>query len=524
MRSSQPVSTSFLIWHRSFLLCIVLLVTTACADRGEKAMQHAVEAEQHLQAGELWLARQRIGDAIAQRDDLPELHLLRGRIEVASESFGTAFAAYSNALALDATSMEALQAVSQLGLRTGNLRESLDATERILVLQPSQESALLVRGIHAFARKRYGDAIEDSDRVIAMRPESEEAAILKSRALFMKGDASEALAVIEAVPGGTADSEGVARTKLELSREMNDPRGMQAQFDRLRQLRPDDGDLRIDEANLRFKLGEVQAGNKLVIDLLKQKELRQNLAAHAIDLWRDYSVAVPDNEVSDLAANANETTLVELARYFIENGHLNASNLVVGKLPTSDARPLNARLALLRNRPAEALEIASEALNIDETQCDALVAFAEASLENRDVPGAVRSAQRAAAECPNRSDAWLATAAAYRARGEFTGVQRVYRDATKANPQNFSIAQEFANWLVREGREREALAVARSFARKSPALLRGWEYYRSLCRKLGSGCENEAQRGLTEARSRYGIDPRIGELPQTGLFGRLVRR
>lgn len=524
MQLSQPVSTTFLIWHKSLLLCLGLLVTAGCADRTEQAMQHAAEAEQHLQAGEMWLARQKIGDAIAERDDLPELHLLHGRIQVASESYESAFAAYSNALALDATNIEALQAVSQLGLRTGNLRESLDATERILVLQPNQESALLVRGIHAFARNRFDDAIEDAERVLALRPQSEEAAILKSRALFLMGDAAGAVEVIDSVQGGTADSEGVARTKLELSREMNNPQGMQAQFNRLRQLRPNDDDLRIDEANLRFKLGEIQPGKKLVIDLLKQEGLRQDSAAQAVDLLRDYSIAITEDEVSGLAASANGTTLVELARYFLENELPGASDLVIQQLPSNDARPLYARLAVLKSQPSQAVKIANEVLNRDETQCDALIAFAEASLANRDVPGATRSAQRAAAECPKRSEAWLATAAAYQARDEAIGVQRVYRDAIKANPQNFSIAQAFADWLAREGRQREALAVARSFTRKSPALLRGWEYYRSLCTRLDAGCENEAQRGLAQARTRYGIDARMGELPQTGLFGRLVRR
>ncbi|NTZ43950.1 hypothetical protein G7A66_12815 [Altererythrobacter sp. SALINAS58] len=487
-------------------------------------MQNAAQAEQHLQAGELWLARQRIGDAIAQRDDSPELHLLRGRIEVASESYENAFAAYSNAMALDGTNMEALQAVAQLGLRTGNQRESLDAAERILVLQPSEESALLVRGIHAFARNRFGDSIEDADRVLAMRPASEEASILKSRALFMMGEAAEAVNVINAVQEGTADSEGVARTKLELAREMKNPQIMQAQFNRLRQLRPDDADLQIDEANLRFKQNEVAAGKKLVLDLLVREDLGPEPAAQAIDLLRNYSAEISESEVRRVASSANDTTLAALARFFLESERPGASRSAIQQLPEKEAQPFLARLALLENQPSEALEIAGEVLSKDETQCDALVAFAEASLAKGDVIGATRSAQRAAAECPNRNEAWLATAAAYSARGEDIGVQRVYRDAIAANPQSFSIARAYADWLIEEGRQREALAVARSFTRKSPALLRGWEYYRRLCIRSDTNCEDEAQRGLADAHTRYGVDTRTGELPRTGLFGRLVRR
>jgi hypothetical protein len=82
----------------------------------------------------------------------------------------------------------------------------------------------------------------------------------------------------------------------------------------------------------------------------------------------------------------------------------------------------------------------------------------------------------------------------------------------------------FGDWLVSQGRRSEAQAIARLLTRKSPALIRGWVYYRSLCAVTASGCALDADRGLADARTLYGPDPDVGKLAPGGLFGRLVRR
>src|SRR5690606_16602083 len=114
--------------------CAALLVLSACSDKTETASMHAMSAQQLLANNDLPAARSEILSAIAARDDIVDYHMLRGRIEWGMDSPSGAFNAYSNALALDATNGEALLAVAQLGLSTGNLRESLEAAERISAL------------------------------------------------------------------------------------------------------------------------------------------------------------------------------------------------------------------------------------------------------------------------------------------------------------------------------------------------------------------------------------------------------
>jgi tetratricopeptide (TPR) repeat protein len=116
-------------WCNFLLICCVLALT-ACSDKSEDAAQNAAIAQAALDRNDLRTAREAIAEAIADRDDIVEYHLLRGRIERAAGSQGAAFNAYSDALGLDATNGEALLSVAQLGLSTGHLRESLDATEQ----------------------------------------------------------------------------------------------------------------------------------------------------------------------------------------------------------------------------------------------------------------------------------------------------------------------------------------------------------------------------------------------------------
>ncbi|WP_165938655.1 tetratricopeptide repeat protein [Parafrankia sp. BMG5.11] len=521
---SQPVSSVFSFWHKTFWACAGLLLTAACTGRAEQASQYALTAEQQLQAGDLEAARRSIGEALAQRDDIPELHLLKGRIEVSAGSYESAFDSYVNALALDNTNLEALQAVSQLGLRTGNLRESLDATERILALQPGQPNALVARGVHALVQRRYRKSIEYADQVIAQQPGSEEASILKSRALFMIGEPAKALQVMETVQSGGADTEGVARTKLELHREMRNAEGMQAQFYRLRELLPLDPDLRVDEADLRLKLGKTEASQELLVDLLSQKGLGQESASTALELLRNYSLQLSEADVQRIGESGSKASLIEVARHLIETKQVGSAEMILRKLRPDDARPLSARLEVLRGNPAMALRTAGRVLDRDESQCDALTALAEAKLMLSQPSEALRSAQSAAAECPRRSEAWLAMAAAYSAQEDTASVQRAYRDAVRANPQTLQLTMAYGDWLLANNREREALAIARTFTRKSPSLIKGWEYFRSLCARAGKACLADASKGVADARTRYGVDLELGKRPPGGLFGRLVRR
>jgi predicted Zn-dependent protease len=185
---------------------------------------------------------------------------------------------------------------------------------------------------------------------------------------------------------------------------------------------------------------------------------------------------------------------------------------------------LEARLALLEGDRAQAVRKARAVLADDKTNCDALVALAGARLEAGEGDEALSHAQLSAAECPQRKAAWLLAAEAHQFLGNEAGAWRVFQDARAALPQDLFVTKVYADWLVGEGRKREAVAAARQLAREAPALEPAWVLYGLMCQQAADSCSEEAQRGAADARSRYWIDLRAGELPAQGLFGRLVRR
>ena len=101
---------------------------------------------------------------------------------------------------------------------------------------------------------------------------------------------------------------------------------------------------------------------------------------------------------------------------------------------------------------------------------------------------------------------------------------RVFVQALDANKQNSELTGAYANWLVGEGRTREAVAMARRLTRNAPALMSGWRLYLALCRSHDKRCISEAERGLENSRTLFGIDLPPGTPPPNGLFGRLVER
>ncbi|MFN9716956.1 MAG: hypothetical protein ACK54U_03295, partial [Sphingomonadales bacterium] len=101
---------------------MVLFMSVACQDRDVEAQAEAASAMALLEQNRLAEARVAINRALMMRDDVADYHIARGRIELAAGTISAAFDAYFDALALDASNPEALQAVSQLGLQTGNIR------------------------------------------------------------------------------------------------------------------------------------------------------------------------------------------------------------------------------------------------------------------------------------------------------------------------------------------------------------------------------------------------------------------
>ncbi|WP_162935659.1 tetratricopeptide repeat protein [Tsuneonella amylolytica] len=469
-------------------------------------------------------ARQAISAAIATRDDEPDYYLLRARIEFAAGQTAAAYAAYQDALALDATNAEALQGVSQLGLQVGDYEEAENAADQILTLQPEQSDALLVRGLIALVKRRYEEAGGWADRILRQDEGSEAGAILKARAAFLAGDPQAALAAVNQYEAMRAPTAGSVRTRLEIARARHDAAAMRDAFDQLDRLTPRDATLAIDRGNFSAKTGDKAHARRFLTVALAQKDLTDAQIADAVGVLREYSLLLTPEFLDQLQASANTKSLSALKRLALSRGELNAAKRLQKLMKPQEAQAIEAEIALQQTNLPRAQAIAAEILKQDKDNCAALSVVAAIKLKTGSFSDAVRFGQRASAQCPDLPQAYEITALAYAAQNDPVNARRVFRDGIDTNRQSEPLTRSYVDWLIKQRAVQEAAGAARRLTRAAPASTSGWRLLADVCRRGSMACVGEADRGLAAASKNYGIDLKPGELPPNGLLGRFVVR
>lgn len=496
----------------------------ACNSSAESAAADAALAQSLLEQRRIAEARLAINRAIAEQDSEADYHLLLAQIELTAGSTEGAFVAFSDALSLDGTNGAAMAGVAQTGLEIGRLDESKAAAERILTFDSTNVDALTILGLIEYLRRRYRPSLGYAEQILEIDPANEGGAILATRALFKRGEVVEArnrLTTFEKLGGITS---GSARTRLEVARHDNDAAAMEAAFADLARLMPGDLAIAIDRADFLFKRGRRDLAMDEVETALVHKEASAAQIATTLGIVAEYAAAdLLARRAPQILPAAAPATRIAMARLFVDSGQYAAAAEALEGDRGNDAAALRA-LALLRQGQVEqAGTLARAVVAADEDHCDALIVSAQISLRGGRPQDAVRMGQRAAAQCPELVEGWAVTARAHAAKDDIINARRVFRDGVAALPQSTLMARRYADWLLAQGAEREAVATARRLTRKAPALLSGWALYETVCRKAADGCAAEAAKGLAEARVRYGVDPRPGERQAYNLFGRFER-
>ena len=500
----------------------ILLFTPACQNREIEAQTEAASALAMLDQNRLAEARMAINRALLLQDDVPDYHLAKGRIELAAGSNSAAYDAYFDALGLQPNNFEALQAVSQLGLQTGNINASLKATDTLILLNPSDTTALITRGVHALISSRLDEADEYAGRALAINAFSDEALILRSRILYLKGQNEDALDLLEDRSSEREDSVGVHLTRLELYRASRNPKGMATQFNALRKMGHKPWELVVDEANFLFKTGRRDAALDLTTDLLVSDDPGQEARESIEALWTIWEISdLSDETIAMIATKGSKSVRYDVAVFLARHLAVASALKLSSTLEGHDRSSVQAFIAMRQGRHSDAGRLIAQVLETDKTHCLGLEVRAQISLAAGKLRQSLSDAQQLAIQCPNELAGWQMAAESYSKLRDPDNARRILGEGAEANPQNIDYVSHHTTWLRSNGRQREALAVARRFTRDAPAIVQGWNLYRQLCEDFSDPCAAEARRGLTDAQTRYWIDYAPGESTPPGLFGRL---
>lgn len=504
------------------LLIGLAFLCASCSGSEQRATDLGGKAQALADAGDLVSARRTIAEAIAERDDIAALYLLQGQLALRANAPTEAYNAFSNALTLDASNPVALQSVAQLALGFGRNEVAEETADRILALQPEQPDAMFVKGLAQLERHRPEVADKLAESILQRAPRDERGLALKARVLFFQGRPDEAIERIERNSDVGTRTVLLSWTLLELYRE--DGRGPQAAAELAHFLatHPDDLDARLDQANVLYRIGDVSAARAQLRAVFAKPAISPRLTDKILGLWRFFDADPYAGVRSPVILDAN--TRHAVARFYLEaDNDGRALNLLSGdSSPTSEA--LRVRIAARTSSDPAIERNASTMLRRDATQCDALVARASVRRRTDDVAGAIRDAQRAAAECPDDPGTALELGAAFRARRDLVGELRAYDDGLTNDPQSLPLARVAFDRSLEAGKLTRAVAVARRLTRAAPSTAPGWEMLTQACSiAQDSACLTSARAGLAKARSALRRDPRPGEILRGGPLGELAR-
>lgn len=515
---------------RTCCACLALFAVSACSSPQEKAEQSASTAMALAEGGNFEAARQAILEAVRQRDDQPEQWLLLGRLDLETGRPADALLAYSRVLELDATNVEALQLVAELSFQFGDMREATNAADRVLALDPNATRAILVKGLVALSRKDVAGATSAADAILKIKPQDEFGAVLKARALAVGKDYQGAVKLIEDSVPEAQRTEATLATLSELYRVLGDKERLVATIDKLIARRPKDPDLKLDLAEVLYKSGNSARARATLFSLLAAQSDNIEIIQKISDMWSENDpAALSPAQMREIATRGSHTVRLGVARYFIDRNRpdLAADVLRAEAGPgqdagSADAQALYATALYKQGDAGAAREIADRILRDDRNNIDALLVRARIAMRQRDLTAALNDAQIVVRDFPMSEEGRVLLADIYLARNDPQRARQSYEDAIGDLPQSILLSRTYTQYLLKTGGGPRAIEVARTFTRKSPSSVPGWDLFANVCKQAGdSGCAAQAQAGRDRAASVYTVDDRPGSVRGRGLFGRL---
>jgi len=189
---------------------------------------------------------------------------------------------------------------------------------------------------------------------------------------------------------------------------------------------------------------------------------------------------------------------------------------------SADSRALYATALYKQGNVVAAKEIADGILRNDRNNIDALLVRARIAIRQRDLTAALNDAQIVVRDFPMSEQGRVLLADIYLARNDPQRARQSYEDAVSDLPQSLLLARTYTQYLLKTGGGARAVEVARTFTRKSPSSVAGWDLFANVCKQAGnSGCMAQALAGREKAASVYTVDDRPGSVRGRGLFGRL---
>ena len=408
--------------------------------------------------------------AVGANDGSAELWTGLGRVQLALREYNGAFYAYSRAAELDRTSAEALQALADISLLGGRLREAERYVEQLELLRPGDPGPLTTKGYIHLRRNKPAEASKMADAVLALRPMDINATILKARALEAQAAPAEGARLLEAQVAARGPSEPVLQSLLAIYTKSGDASGTLQTRGRLLNLAPSDPDRMYDYAQELYRAGDRDEARPISVRLAASNPGPKRVA-EITSLWLGLDSREDAlRNARDLAARAELAEQVEYANFFVDAGRPDEAEALLGSravLPVA-AENVDAVAALARARAAardagDASRLANAVLEFDPSNDAALRVRADFLLANGGYDAALADARRLTAENPSSAEDRIRLAKVYAMKGNGSLAESTYWRAFQDIPGNALIYDTLKALLIRSKRQSEVAVLEQRY-------------------------------------------------------------
>jgi tetratricopeptide (TPR) repeat protein len=509
------------------LFCFAL---SACQDLQEKASIAARDAERALDAGDLNNAEILAQRATQLRDSEAAYWTILGRIQLQRNKLGEAYSSFQRVVELDPGNLNAIQIVSELAFQAEEKSLADEMADRALVLAPSSTRALLVKGLIALDKGKPDVAQELATKILDIDPKDEFGIVLAARALAAKGDIDQAALLIGRDIEVNKRSEASLVTLVELHRRTGNYAALKASLQTLIEKQPESLQLPLDYADILYRGGEANAARSMIFRVIADKAVTYENIVAAKQLWQAFDKApLSKEQIGTLAKSNALTTRLEVAKFYLDqNDAAAAKRLLTIELDDLEssakiqANGLQAKIAYIEGKRAEALAKANSVIGKDKTNAEARIVRSLIRQQNGDLTGALEDAQVAVENFrENELARFQLIEILHKRDGQLRALQSL-ADGLEAMPQSSLMARYAVGFLLNLKLPDRAVGVAEQFTSDNPSSVKGWEILMIACKSIGkASCQNAANGGLSYAKSTYTIDQRPGSRKTRGLFGDL---
>ncbi|MEM9085898.1 MAG: hypothetical protein AAGB23_08245 [Pseudomonadota bacterium] len=342
----------------------------------------------------------------------------------------------------------------------------------------------------------------------------------------MDADLFGAIKIVDSLRKETGETLALNVTLLEIYRAQSNADGMLEVLPKIVSETGLNSVHQFDLINTLYKTGRIEQARAETWQYLISEEADRTGLEKLGSLMIEYGAPpLSDEEMSDLIREGSVEARLFLARHYLDQGNLGATERLLANLRQDgpiEALALMSRVETLKGNLAMADELIASVLERDRRNPDALLARAKQKIDAGEADAAIQDLNVVVSDAPEEYRGYIALARANQAKGSVLRANQVFEQGVDFLPQSELLAAAYEAFLRETGDLSRIVSLYADLTYAKPSSIRAWEAYAKVCAEFKADClGTRLESGLLNSRERYVIDLPPGTPRRTGLFAQI---